>query len=154
MQNRTTARMRSACAGAIVALALATFHAEAGEPVTVYASPDCGCCAAWARHVEDAGFDVTVEHLAMAELQGKKRTAGIPPHQASCHTALVGGYAIEGHVPAAEIAKLLDERPQAVGLTVPGMPADAPGMGTGREPYDVLLLRPDGSTEIFASYPK
>ena len=154
MRNRSKAPVRRIYAGAIAALALATLHAEAGEPMTVYASPDCGCCAAWARHVEDAGFDVTIAHLAMADLQRNKRAAGISPHQASCHTALVGGYAIEGHVPAAEIAKLLEQRPQAVGLTVPGMPADAPGMGTGSEPYDVLLVRPDGSTEVFASYPK
>lgn len=146
--------LRVAAAGVAMAVSLAAFQAQAGERMTVFASPDCGCCAAWARHVEDAGFDVTVRHLAMADLHARKRAAGISPSQASCHTALVGGYAIEGHVPANEILKLLQDAPEAIGLSVPGMPADAPGMGSGREPYDVLLVKPDGSTRIFASYPK
>lgn len=154
MMDVKAGRFRRAAAAMAMALSLATFPAEAGERMTVFASPDCGCCAAWARHAEDAGFDVTVRHLTMADLHARKRAAGISPSQASCHTALVGGYAIEGHVPASEILKLLQDAPEAIGLSVPGMPADAPGMGSGREPYDVFLVNPDGSTRVFARYPK
>ncbi|MEN3793418.1 DUF411 domain-containing protein [Fulvimarina sp. MAC3] len=140
-------------AGAL-ALFSTTFLAEAGEAMKVYSSPTCGCCAAWVRHVEDAGYDVTVEHLASADLYAKKQEAGFSPQHASCHTGLIDGYAIEGHVPAAEIERLLTERPDAIGLSVPGMPADAPGMGSGDTPYDVFLVKADGSTEVFASYPR
>lgn len=140
-------------AGAL-ALFSTTFLAEAGEAMKVYSSPTCGCCAAWVRHVEDAGYDVTVEHLASADLYAKKQEAGFSPQHVSCHTGLVDGYAIEGHVPAAEIERLLTERPQAIGLSVPGMPADAPGMGSGDTPFDVLLVKADGSTEVLASYPR
>ncbi len=122
--------------------------------MTVFASPSCGCCATWVRHVEKAGFKVAVEHLAMADLYARKQAAGFSPEHASCHTAVVDGYAIEGHVPAADIRRLLEERPEAIGLSVPGMPADAPGMGTGSEPYEVLLVKADGSTGSFARYPK
>ena len=150
--------LKNAIAGTVGAAALAlfstTFLAEAGEPMKVYSSPTCGCCAAWVRHVEEAGYDVTVEHLASADLYAKKQAAGFSPQHVSCHTGLVDGYAIEGHVPAAEIARLLTERPDAIGLSVPGMPADAPGMGSGDTPYDVLLVKADGSTEVFASYPR
>ena len=106
------------------------------------------------RHVEEAGFEITNENLAMADHSAKKLRAGLKPDQTSCYTAFVDGYVIEGHVPSAEIDRLLAERPDAVGLTVPNMPQDAPGMGTGDTPYDVLLVGKDGSTEVFASYPK
>ena len=106
------------------------------------------------RHVEEAGYEIKNENLAMADLYAKKLRAGLKPDQTSCHTAFVDGYVIEGHVPSAEIDRLLAERPDAVGLTVPGMPQDAPGMGTGDTPYDVLLVGKDGSTKVFASYPR
>ncbi|EAU40072.1 hypothetical protein FP2506_02485 [Fulvimarina pelagi HTCC2506] len=153
-----TMRLRSRL-GAIIgigtlALISATFLAHAGEAMKVYSSPTCGCCAAWVRHVEDAGFTVEVEHLGMADLNAQKEAAGLTPKHASCHTGLIDGYAIEGHVPAAEIKRLLTEKPDAIGLSVPGMPADAPGMGSGDTPYEVLLVKENGSSEVFARYPR
>ena len=114
----------------------------------------CACCHAWARHLRDAGHEVVVKDLAMGQLMKMKLDAGIPAALAACHTARVEGYLIEGHVPEREVRRLLDERPEALGLIVPGMPVGSPGMESGskREPYAVLLLKKDGSTEIFARY--
>ena len=114
----------------------------------------CACCHAWARHLREAGQEVVVKDLAMGQLMKMKLDAGIPAALAACHTARVEGYLIEGHVPEREIRRLLDERPEALGLVVPGMPVGSPGMESGskREPYEVLLLKKDGSTEVFARY--
>ncbi|MBO0661967.1 DUF411 domain-containing protein [Jiella sp. CQZ9-1] len=123
------------------------------QAMTIYASPRCGCCAAWARHVEAAGFAVSVQHLDDADLNAKKADTGIGPAFASCHTAFVDGYAIEGHVPARDIRRLLAERPDALGLAVPGMPGDAPGMGSGTTPFEVLLIKKHGTSALYARYP-
>ena len=114
----------------------------------------CACCHAWARHLREAGQEVVVKDLAMGQLMKMKLDAGIPAALAACHTARVEGYLIEGHVPEREIRRLLDERPEALGLVVPGMPIGSPGMESGskREPYEVLLLKKDGSTEVFGRY--
>ncbi|MBL8882645.1 MAG: DUF411 domain-containing protein [Hyphomicrobium sp.] len=114
----------------------------------------CACCHAWARHLREAGHEVAVKELAMGQLIKMKLDAGIPTALMACHTARVEGYLIEGHVPEREVRRLLDERPKALGLVVPGMPVGSPGMEAGnkREPYEVLLLKKDGSTEIFARY--
>lgn len=115
----------------------------------------CGCCVAWIDHLEKNGLSVKRENMAMGSLMQFKLQNGISAKLASCHTAKVGGYTIEGHVPVREIRRLLDERPKAIGLAVPGMPLGSPGMdqGSEREGYDVLLVRPDGSTEVYATYP-
>jgi hypothetical protein len=121
-------------------------------PVTVYKSPTCGCCSAWAEHMEAAGFPV--ETVDVADLGAVKAEHGIPPQYGSCHTATVGGYAVEGHVPAEDVKRLLAERPAAAGLAVPGMPIGSPGMETpGRpaEAYDVLLVA-DGEASVFARH--
>ncbi|MBO0903717.1 DUF411 domain-containing protein [Jiella sonneratiae] len=131
-----------------------TISGRAAEAMTVYASPSCGCCHGWVEHMRAAGFAVVVEDRSSDELARIKRAAGLPPALSSCHTARIGGYVVEGHVPAAEVARLLKERPEAIGLTVPGMPADAPGMGHGDTPFAVLLVRPDGEAERFAAYPR
>ena len=135
------------------ALALLSVPALAAETVEVFSTSGCGCCIGWIRHLEEAGFEVTNENLAMADLHAKKTGAGLKPGQTSCHTGFVGGYVVEGHVPAAEVTRLLAERPDAVGITVPDMPAGSPGMGESDEPYEVLLVARDGSTSIFARYP-
>ena len=90
----------------------------------------------------------------MADLYAKKMNAGLKQGQTSCHTGFVDGYIIEGHVPAKEVRRLLAERPDAIGLTVPDMPAGSPGMGESDEPYDVLIVREDGTADIYATYPK
>lgn len=149
---------------ALIGLALLALGrpAGAGTPETpgpdtamrVLRDPDCGCCGAWVDIVAAAGFAVTVQMTDPAALQDHKARHGITPNLASCHTAHIGGYVIEGHVPVADIRRLLAERPDAIGLTVPGMPFGSPGMGpeSEREAYDVLLLRRDGRTEIFTAY--
>ena len=114
----------------------------------------CGCCLSWMKHLKESGFAPTGEDMFGGSLVRFKLDNGVPQRMVSCHTALVDGYVIEGHVPASDIQRLLDERPDAVGLAVPGMPYGSPGMGPedDREAYDVFLIRGDGSTEIFSSY--
>jgi len=128
-------------------------HAMAGElpAMTVWKSPWCGCCGNWIEHMRASGFEVRVEELE--DLSLVKRTAAVPDHLQSCHTARVGGYTVEGHVPASDVVRLLEERPDAIGLAVPGMPSGSPGMENGdHDPYDVLILKRDGKTEVFSSY--
>lgn len=122
--------------------------------VEMMTTSGCSCCQAWARHLRAAGFEVTVKDLAMGQLMRAKLDAGVPATLAACHTARIGGYVVEGHVPAREIQKLLTERPDAIGLVVPGMPIGSPGMESGdrREAYEVLLLKRGGKTEVFARY--
>lgn len=121
----------------------------------VMKDPNCGCCGAWIEIVEAAGFKVTIELSAGTALMRYKSQNGIPEAMASCHTARIGGYTLEGHVPVADIRRLLEEQPDAIGLAVPGMPYGSPGMGpeSEREAYDVLLIRKDGTSEVFTHYP-
>ena len=122
----------------------------AGTDVLVYKSPTCGCCAKWVDHLEAAGFTVQVEDVD--DLRPIKAENGVTPELASCHTAIVDGYVIEGHVPADVIAKLLVERPDVRGLSVPGMPTGSPGMEGGTpEPYDVIAFDEGGNTSVYAS---
>jgi hypothetical protein len=106
---------------------LVTQIALAGPLITVYKTPDCGCCVKWVEYLQKEGFEVKAANRD--DLSSIKQRAGVPPEMSSCHTALVDGYVIEGHVPAQAIRKLLKERPDTLGLAVPGMPANSPGMG-------------------------
>ncbi len=119
--------------------------------IEVFKSPTCGCCSAWIAHIADAGFDAVARDVDQETLWSIKERAGVTPELGSCHTAFVDGYFIEGHVPASDVLRLLAERPEALGLTVPGMPIGSPGMemGTRREAYDTLLVRRDGTAEVF-----
>ena len=145
---------RLARAAAFTALALISQAAWAAGSIEVLKSASCGCCVAWGNHMREAGFTVTERDLPLADLNAAKAEAGLKPGQTSCHTGTIDGYVIEGHVPAREVKRLLEERPDAIGLTVPDMPYGSPGMGdmAVADPYDVLLLKRDGSTEIYASY--
>jgi hypothetical protein len=130
-------------------------RAEEKSPITIRVNktPTCGCCGIWVTHLQKAGFQTQVQDFD--DLTPIKERLGVPASLSSCHTAEVDGYFIEGHVPAADIRKLLSERPKAKGLTVPGMPAGSPGMEvpSGRvDPYEVLLVNKDGSTSVFTSY--
>lgn len=119
--------------------------------VTVYKTPTCRCCMKWVRYLQEAGFAVRTEHPA--DLAVVRARLGVPPEYAACHTAVVEGYVVEGHVPAADIKRLLAERPAARGLTVPGMPVGSPGMeGPNPEDFRVHLLRADGSVSVYAQY--
>ncbi|MEQ9574884.1 MAG: DUF411 domain-containing protein, partial [Rhodospirillales bacterium] len=126
------ARLRAALAAFLILFPAAAFAAE----ITVYKSPYCGCCGAWVTHMKDHGHDVkTVE---MEDLTTIKKMTGVAEALQSCHTAVVDGYVIEGHVPAADVARLLREKPKAKGLAVPGMPVGSPGMeGPNPEAFDV-----------------
>lgn len=121
--------------------------------VSVHKNESCGCCNAWVEHLQKAGFTVQVHNLD--NLGPTKERVGIPPAMGSCHTAEVGGYFVEGHVPADDIKRLLRERPEARGLTGPGMPVGSPGMeapsGEAR-PYDVILVSKSGSGSVYAHY--
>jgi len=123
----------------------------APKPITVYKSPSCGCCSKWVSHLQDNGFDVNA--INRNDMNSVKSEVGIPRQLASCHTAVVGGYLIEGHVPAADIRRLLKERPAVAGLTVPGMPMGSPGMeGARQDAYKVLTFTKEGDSSIFSSY--
>lgn len=123
-------------------------------PVEVWKDPSCGCCKDWVDHMEAHGFQVTVHATGNNAVRAR---LGLPQKLGSCHTALVGGYVVEGHVPASDVRALLQQKPKALGLAVPGMPVGSPGMdgpvyGGRRDPYDVLLVAHDGSTQVFKRY--
>jgi hypothetical protein len=147
---------RRAVVAAALVVPLAAL-AQAPKPtIEVWKAPTCGCCNDWIKHLEQAGFKVKANDSGNTAIRAK---LGMPNRYASCHTARVAGYVIEGHVPAADIKRLLAERPQALGLAVPDMPIGSPGMdgpayGGRTEPYDVLLVAADGSSRVFASHGK
>jgi hypothetical protein len=121
--------------------------------VEVYKSPYCGCCGEWVAHLQKAGFSVEVHEVA--DVSALRERLGISDEHASCHSAKVGGYVLEGHVPADDVKRLLREKPQAVGLAVPGMPAGVPGMDVPAEqaqPYATLLLKRNAPAQIYVQH--
>jgi hypothetical protein len=119
--------------------------------ITVYKSPTCGCCTKWVKHLEKNGF--IVEAFNSKNMPAVKRELGVEPHYQSCHTAMVGGYYVEGHVPADDIKRLLTEKPTAVGLAVPGMPMGSPGMeGNRKDAYSVILVDKEGAQKAYSKY--
>lgn len=146
--------IRTLACGAGTGLLLPGFSLAEPVPVKVFKSPTCGCCVDWIAHLEANGFSVTSFNEGNSDA---RKRLGMPIQFGSCHTAEVGGYAIEGHVPAREIHRLLDEKPQAIGLSVPAMPRGSPGMdgpayGGVLDPYDVLLIDTRGEARVFQSY--
>ncbi|WP_415224905.1 DUF411 domain-containing protein [Psychromonas sp.] len=135
----------------LISLSLFAGSAFATE-MTLYKSPYCGCCKAWAKHVEKAGFEVTV--IEQANNNQQHKAYGITPDLAACHTATVDGYVLEGHVPLADIKRLLKERPGITGIAVPGMPASSLGMDVpnNTDPYQVIAFRKDGKTMVYNEY--
>ncbi|WP_065754018.1 DUF411 domain-containing protein [Bradyrhizobium paxllaeri] len=141
--NETLYRIaRRSFLGALAAILAGRIAAPAfaADPViTVYKDPNCGCCSGWVDHLRGAGFSVAVQNTD--QLAQIRKQHGIPPELAACHTAIVSGYLVEGHVPAAAIQRLLTERPNAEGIAVPGMPVGSPGMEGGMpQPYTVVLF--------------
>ena len=139
---------------AVAAFQALPLRAQASPSIHVVKDPSCPCCNAWLGHLRDNGFPVSFEERSAEALDAYKRDQGIPADPVSCHTGTVDGYMLEGHVPAADIRRLLAERPDAIGLAVPGMPYGSPGMGpeSEREAYDVILIARDGSASTFTSY--
>jgi hypothetical protein len=128
---------------------------SSGQPVMeVYKSPTCGCCSKWVEHVRQHGFTARVTDLDDRALDALKAKQGVPRTAQSCHTALISGYAIEGHVPAADVKRLLKEKPAVAGLAVAGMPVGSPGMEVpGRsQAYNVITFDKKGDSRVFASY--
>ncbi|ODS53757.1 MAG: hypothetical protein ABS36_12520 [Acidobacteria bacterium SCN 69-37] len=143
--------------GTVALLGGLTVSAQStGTSVTVYKDPSCGCCAKWVDHLKQNGFATKV--IKSRQLDDIKTEKHVPRQARSCHTALVNGYAIEGHVPASDVQRLLKERPSGiVGLAVPGMPIGSPGMempGRKAQPFDVLAFDKDGHTRVFVSHGK
>ena len=144
--------------GAVTAIALlpgtSSATAKTATPLEVWKDPNCGCCQDWVDHMQANGFAVKVHETGNNAVRAR---LGLPQKLGSCHTALVGGYVVEGHVPASDVRTLLQQKPKALGLAVPGMPVGSPGMdgpayGDRRDPYDVLLVARDGTTRVFNSY--
>ena len=126
------------------AASLAKADPAGATEITVHKTPWCSCCEGWIEHLEDNGFTVTAQNHE--DMDPIKAELGVPARLQSCHTAVVGGYSIEGHVPADDIKRLLAERPEAVGISAPGMPAGSPGMETGgaKDAYQVILFGKQG----------
>ena len=140
-------------AASLVVTGARVLAAQADLPeVLVYKTPTCGCCSKWVAHLRAAGF--TVRTIDLEDLGAIRRDWKVPSKLASCHTAKVGRYVIEGHVPAADIRRLLETQPRVDGLSVPGMPVGSPGMEQGSvvEPYDVLSFNAAGETHVFAGH--
>lgn len=136
-----------------ILLALFTFPvaALAAGEVVMHKDPYCGCCSAWADHMRSNGFEV--KELISHDMSSIKLAHGLTRELASCHTAVIDGYVIEGHVPAADVKRLLEERPEVAGLSVPGMPMGSPGMeGPVSQPYNVVTFSKDGKVEVFSRH--
>ena len=155
MRTSTKTARRQCLQIALALLAAPVMGAQAAVSVEVWKDPNCGCCKDWVAHLKQAGFSVKVYDQGN---DAARKRLGIPDALGSCHTASVQGYALEGHVPATDIRRLLREKPQAVGLAVPGMPVGSPGMDGAvyqgrKDPFKVLLLAKDGSSTVFQAYP-
>jgi len=120
--------------------------------ITSYRSPTCGCCHAWVEHLEAAGF--TVKDNVTDDISSIKKQYDIPQDLASCHTAVINGYVVEGHIPAADIKRLLREKPDVAGIAVPGMPIGSPGMESGdiKQPYSVFTFTEEGKTQVYQKH--
>ena len=140
----------------IVAAPLAALADGIYPNIHVVKNPQCSCCNAWIEILKDKGFNVTTEDSSGSFLTEFKIQSGVPNDMMSCHTAKIGGYFIEGHVPASDIKRLIKERPDALGLAVPAMPYGSPGMGPEeeREAYDVFIIMTNGTAEVFQHYPQ
>ena len=149
---------------ACVLLSLAPLASQAITPsaarprLEVWKTASCGCCHGWVKHVQAAGFEVKTHDVSDDAKRQKRQQLGLPEAFGSCHTALVDGYVVEGHVPAREISRMLKERPQGLGLTVTGMPVGSPGMdgpeyGTRRDKFAVVLVQRDGRQSVYQNYP-
>lgn len=138
---------------AALGLAVLTTSATAQTPPTleVFKSPYCGCCGQWVEHMKKAGFKVKINEVT--DISASRRQLGMPEKYGSCHTARIGNYLVEGHVPAADVKKLLREKPKAVGIAVPGMPLGSPGMESVKPmPYQTLLVQSNGDNTVFAQH--
>ncbi|MBU0923502.1 DUF411 domain-containing protein [bacterium] len=135
-----------------LALITSSVFAMEGKTMTVYKSPSCGCCTKWIDIMKSKGFEVKT--IETNEVNTIKQKAGLQAGQTSCHTAFVDGYVVEGHVDYSAVKKMLDEKPNIIGITVPGMPIGSPGMeqGNTKQAYNVLSVNKDGSTDVYEAH--
>ncbi|MEW8629238.1 MAG: DUF411 domain-containing protein [Candidatus Thiodiazotropha sp.] len=151
--NGSLHTMHSRLFGALIIFLSALLHSplSGAADIVVYMSPTCGCCNDWVSHLEDNGFSVQVHDRR--DMQLIKRKLNVPDKLQSCHTAVIGDYVVEGHVPANDIVRLLREKPAVKGISVPGMPMGSPGMeGPRKDNYDVLIFDETGNTKVYSSY--
>ena len=144
--------------GTLPLAALAANPSPTRPLIEVWKTASCGCCKDWVKHVQSAGFEVKAHDVSDDAKRKKRQQLGLPEAYGSCHTALVSGYVLEGHVPARDINRLLKERPAALGLAVPAMPIGSPGMdgpeyGGRRDKYAVLLVQRNGGQSVYQQYP-
>lgn len=154
ISRRSALRLPVAIVGAAVLSHPLRALARSGPPqITVWKNPDCGCCGEWVAHLRNNGFEVVTHDVK--DTAPIRQKLCFPDKFGSCHTAQLGNYVLEGHVPTEELKRLLREKPNARGLAVPGMPVGSPGMemGSTRDAYDVLLVLKDGNSRVYQSYP-
>ena len=156
-QTRTTLALAVIAAAGlaygVAAQQKAPATASALPKVTVYKTSSCGCCRLWVDYMKQNGFDVQAMDVSSADVRAVSKAAGLKDEEASCHTAKIGSYVVEGHVPADDIKRMLKEKPAIAGLSAPGMPQGSPGMEQGsKEPYDVVAFTKDGRTTVFAKH--
>jgi hypothetical protein len=138
--------------GVSAAVASANHPTSSAGSITVYKTTTCGCCLKWVDHLRANGFTVDAKDVTESALVSMKRDLGVPSALESCHTAIVDGYVVEGHVPADVIQEFLEEHPKAVGLAVPGMPLGSPGMESDvKQPYNVLMFDASGASKVYRS---
>lgn len=151
--NRHDHRKSGWLAGLGMVLTLGLSVPAVAADLVVYKSPYCGCCTAWIQHMEQNGFTVAVQNRE--EMATMKKELGVPEAMASCHTGVIDGYVVEGHVPAADVRRLLVEKPAVKGIAVPGMPTGSPGMevpGEKADPYQVVTFTKEGKVQVFANH--
>ena len=159
--SRMSTRTFAALVGAL-AMASAAFVAAQPKPVSsrtpivVYKTPTCGCCAMWVEHMRQNGFQPEVHDVSAAQVRAVSKAAGLSDEGSSCHTAKVGNFIVEGHVPAADVQRMLKEKPAIAGIAAPGMPIGSPGMEMGgrTQRYDVVAFTKDGKTKVFSTHGK
>jgi hypothetical protein len=155
---RNSRFLLSACGLALAGLVGVAAQQKASTPaatkVTVYKTSSCGCCRLWVDHLKSNGFDVQAMDISSAEVRAVSKAAGLKDEDTSCHTAKIGNYVVEGHVPAADIKRMLTEKPAIAGLSAAGMPMGSPGMeqGNRKEPYDVIAFKKDGTSTVYAKH--
>jgi hypothetical protein len=143
---------------AVAGLGIATYAqmkpVSSRPSAVVYKTPTCGCCSLWVDHLKAAGFQVEAKDVSADEVRAVSKAAGLKDEGTSCHTAKIGNYVVEGHVPASDIQKMLKEKPAIAGIAAPGMPMGSPGMDQGgaKEPYDVIAFTKDGKTSVYSKH--
>lgn len=155
VSRRSVSGLIFGLAGAVAfAQPLGALAASPKDRITVWKTPNCGCCNEWVSHLRSNGFEVVTHDVK--DTAPVRQKLGLAEKFGSCHTGLLGNYVLEGHVPAKEMRRLLREKPNALGLAVPGMPAGSPGMEMGnvQDAFEVLLVLNDGTTRVYQSYPK